>query len=512
MQKLIARLWITFAILAVGLAPTATGGELADVMEAARAANHIDSWQTKGSTLVLSGDTKFRGVETGMQVSYAPNGSYRYDFQGPFDVSTAWNSKTAWTQEAGGPCRLVNKGELDEEHLPQWIHSGFWSTKDVPIQITLVEETQESITLELNFVDSTLQCTLILDAQSMLPLRTISKKASGDFITEYSDYRIVAGVPIAHNISTSGGGVDGYVRVKESAASTPHAPFTMKPAVATDTSFLADVPASIEVKRTNTGHILVHPIIDGKDTGWFIFDSGAGMTCIDPAVAEKLNLPKFGAVPVVGVGGSMKSGFRQGSVFELGPMRVDKPIYLELDLSFLEPVFGVRVAGICGYDMFARATIELNLAESTIAIHDPNKYALTGGKWMDLHLDGRLPCIEASFEGDRSGLFKIDTGDAGTVNFYTHAVAELSLLKGRKTTTTMTGGVGGMFPTQRGDLEWFEIGGHRFTPLPATFVTSDKGAFSGSSVLGSIGGTVLKPFTLVFNYPHSKLALIKNKE
>ena len=41
----------------------------------------------------------------------------------------------------------------------------------------------------------------------------------------------------------------------------------------------ADIPAELEVKLTYTGHLLVHPLIDGQDVGWFVFDTGAGGNC-----------------------------------------------------------------------------------------------------------------------------------------------------------------------------------------------------------------------------------------
>jgi len=44
------------------------------------------------------------------------------------------------------------------------------------------------------------------------------------------------------------------------------------------------------VKRAPTGHPLVKPVVNGQDTGWFIFDTGAGIGCVSTPHVESLVL------------------------------------------------------------------------------------------------------------------------------------------------------------------------------------------------------------------------------
>jgi hypothetical protein len=264
----------------------------------------------------------------------------------------------------------------------------------------------------------------------------------------------------------------------------------------------------VELKRAMSGHLLVHPLVDGHDVGWFILDSGAGQICIDPTVADELDLERFGSVPAVGVAGAVEASYRLGTSLQLGPMTLDDPVFVELDLSFLAPVFGVQVAGICGYDVFARTVLDLDLEAVSLSVHDPSRFELHEGEWTRLFLDGGTPCIECRFEGDRSGLFKLDLGDPGTISFYSPAVKALGLLEGREVRSSMVGGVGGMGKASTGNLEWFEIAGSRIEPLPVTFSQTDVGAFSSAHALGNLGSTMLKPFRIVFDYPDSRIALV----
>src|SRR5205823_6585432 len=136
-------------------------------------------------------------------------------------------------------------------------------------------------------------------------------------------YRAVANGPLlAHRVSHGGDGVTHTVTVKEAevvkASDTPPCRFEAKPPPGA--TFDPTQPAALEVKRAKTGHLLVHPRVHGQDIGWFILDSGAGLSVIDKAAADALGMEAFGHVPAVGVGGTTQARFRKGKEFRLGPL------------------------------------------------------------------------------------------------------------------------------------------------------------------------------------------------
>jgi hypothetical protein len=257
----------------------------------------------------------------------------------------------------------------------------------------------------------------------------------------------------------------------------------------------------------------VHPSVDGQDLGWFIFDSGAGINCISSAVADELPEGPFGEVQARGVGGDVAAHFHRAETMELGPLTVNDPLFMSLDLAFLEPHFGVPVGGIIGFELLARSSVEFDLAQGTIALHDPATYRLPkGGQWEEVLLYGRHPCVRASFE-DKEGVFKIDTGAAGdTVTMHYQAVQDLDLTEGRETIQAGAGGVGGNVVMRVGTLEGFVLGGHLFEPISAGFAMEDKGAFADDYVWGNIGGQLLEPFCLVFDYPHKRVGFVPREK
>lgn len=495
-------------------APSASASDLAQILEQVRKANGYSTWAASGEQLSFTGTAQFRGVEASTEQTFAPDGSYRHVLDGPFASTVTWNGSEGMFQERRGPVQTLVGSELGEASLACWVHSGYWAAEGAPISRVLKSETDGTVVLTLGVIGSAVQADLTLDSATWLPTQMVRESAGGDVIHTFADYKVIGGVTLAGRVSGSQAGVEGFLAVSEVTmlkAKTSEI-FNQKLGLAKDTSFVTDVPVVVESMQVPSGHILVHPLVGGEDKGWFVLDSGAGQSCIDPKVADSLGMAKFGAVPAVGIGGTVTANFRQGKSLELGRVRIEDTVYVELDLAFLEAHFGVPIAGICGFDLFSRSVIELDLEELRVAIHDPATYKLQEGAWDKLHLDGRLPCITAHFEGDREGVFKIDTGDAGTVNFYGHAVKSMSLLKDREVVGSNAGGVGGYVPVKRGKLKWFEIGGVKFDALEASFATVDKGAFGDVSVMGSIGGKLLKPFRVVFDYSFERIALVKLSE
>jgi hypothetical protein len=173
----------------------------------------------------------------------------------------------------------------------------------------------------------------------------------------------------------------------------------------------------------------------------------------------------------------------------------------------------VPVAGILGFDFFARAVVAIDYATPRVEVYAPGAYALPEGEaWGRLVLDGRLPCVEATFEGDRRGIFRIDTGASGTVQFHAAAVERMDLLAGRETRPMQVGGVGGMRTIGGGELAWFELAGHRRAPLEAGFEPERGPQDISDHVAGTLGGDLLKPFTLVLDVPGSRIAFLPRGE
>jgi hypothetical protein len=220
---------------------------------------------------------------------------------------------------------------------------------------------------------------------------------------------------------------------------------------------------------------------------------------------------QFGKIPAVGVGGPKMSTLARPASLTLGPVTLDKPLMVVMDLSFLDVFMGEQIAGLIGYGMLHRTVAEIDMQAPSIALFDPAAYDGSKVAWSRLVIDARVACVEGEFEGHK-GWFHLDTGaGASTVQLHAPAVERLKLLEGRTTLPIAQGGVGGLALAREGVLKDFRIGGHRSEDVPATFATQAKGAFANPYTLGNVGGGLVRPFKLVMDYQHGRIAFVERK-
>ena len=489
--------------------PKPAAGE-AELLSRAQDRAQRERWQHLPQGLRLAGTTALGGVEAPFELFFARDGRFLYTLEGPLGRTLTFDGDDLGRRIRTGPSSRLVKQEREGWLLAQWVHSGYWCETKSPLSVRILERTKERIELELTLPETNHPARLELDPKTLLPRALHQTTAGGGMTLSFLDYEPVEGIPLARRVVTTGDAVPTAELHVTTVAPTRDERldrFEILEQAAEDTRFHADRPSEVPMRRAPSGHLMVQPVVEGLDVGWFLLDSGAGQICIDPAVAEELGMESFGSVPAVGVGGSIQTGYRQGTKLELGPLELSDPVYVELDLSFLTPLFGVRVAGLCGYEIFARSVVELDLEDNVLALHDPLEYRLNGGKWQPLVVDNRIPGIHCRFEGDRSGLFHIDLGDAGTVTFHSPAVEALDLLAGRELSDSQLGGVGGRTEASTGQLAWFEIAGHRTAPLRVQFSHAREGAFADAGSLGNLGTEMLRPFRIVFDYPNERIAL-----
>ncbi len=272
-------------------------------------------------------------------------------------------------------------------------------------------------------------------------------------------------------------------------------------------SFDESAPTALEVKRAPTGHVLVRCSVNGSEPGWFIFDTGAGISLISTPHVEPLGLRAAGQIEAVGIGGGEAAGLVAADSLAVGPLTLRDNPMLVTDLSFLKPHLGEEIQGVLGYGVLARCVAEIDLAEPAVRLHRADESGLASLPWEELVLIGRVPAVHARFE-DHEGVFRLDTGANGSVTFHEPAVRSLGLLEGRDVGDAKVGGVGGFVAAKSGELAWFEIGGVRTDGVAAMFAVEPKGSFADGTRAGNIGVDLLKPFVMYFDYAGARVAFV----
>ena len=270
----------------------------------------------------------------------------------------------------------------------------------------------------------------------------------------------------------------------------------------------SDAPAALEVRKARSGHLLVRPRFDGEEVGWLMFDTGAPVTTISPTKAAQLGLEEVGVTQLGGAGSKISSvRLLRAAGLELGPLVLENPLLTEFDTLGREPV------GIIGWDALIHTVVEIDMLKGSIAIYARNDYELPAGEWRAMTLHLRHPAVWGTFAGGDEGLFRIDTG-AGSlgVMFHSPTVQKFDLLSDRKTEPFQASGAGGRLNLRSGTLDWFELAGHRTENSQALFCMDESGALADANLYGNLGGGVLKPFILAFDYQGKRVGFVPRKE
>lgn len=453
------------------------------------------------------GTARALGLDASYELLFDPGrGAFAERRGGELSEQTLWDGAAAWSEDASDAWIPLHLRDLEETLLHHWVAFGYWSRPQSGLEIALLSADDTEAVLRLQRTGARTEGVLRVVRATGLP--SVLELESNGQVNQWFFSNWDQGLARTQSFQ---GEDEELMRIElHSVAAAPayvRNPYQALPAYPANARWDPEVPAAIAAHKAASGHLLVHPLVDGRDLGWFILDSGAGALAIDRADAEALGSTSFGRVPAIGVGGTVSASFHRAKTLQLGPLTLEQPLFVDLDLSFLDSVFGVNVGGIVGFDLLARAVVEVDLVQATVALHDPRRYALPRGTWQELLLEQRIPALRGHVEGHEAWL-RLDTGADESITVLGPAVERWRLLEDRETTTSMLGGVGGLQPAQRGTLRELSIGGQRLVDLPASFAQSSTGAFADSSFDGNVGVGVLGRFVLVFDYFHQRLAFL----
>lgn len=483
----------------------------AEVVLRAREALGWDRVLASGATLRIEGRAELLGTRARQTMVLDAAGRFVETIEGELPQASGFDGTTAWMRDWNDTPRELALGDRSQVLLGALFLSGRWTAAGDELRFELAPSASEDeVVLAFRHADGIQHGTIALDARTWRA-RSASYGPDGQ-ATEwrFADHREHEPLTLPGSIEVELEGMTQRLEVLavarvEDVDDDVFAPRLQAPG---DARFDAGLGAALEVRRARSGHLLVHPRIDGRDVGWFLLDTGAGTSCIARSAAQGLVGP-VGELVLRGIGGTVPARFWRARELCLGPLVVDEPLFLELDLGFLEPSLGVRVGGVLGFELFARSVVEIDLQEPAVALFDPAAYQPpAGARWQEVLLHGRQPCVRARVEG-HEGVFRIDTGvPRDTLTLHYEAVRELRLLEGRATRAGRAGGVGGSVATRTGELASFELGGRAFESLAASFVVEDRGSFSDDYLWGNVGGELLGSFRLVLDHPGRRIGFL----
>jgi len=399
----------------------------------------------------------------------------------------------------------------EKNSWPLWIRGYWWLNPASGISVAVLPEetTAETVALSLTLQGGIVPATLHVDRSTWLPSKLVVAYERGPFTARYSDYRPVNGVSVAFVVETSYR--SDSRRLVQSVHPIADESIFAAPRIPSDHKFDGRRPAALMTAAGapfslgSPGHNYVRAAADDGAAGWWHFDSGSDSMIIDTAVANQLGMPIIGTHRSMGADGTPREGtWRRGKSFTLGRIRIENPVYRALDLSKNNAPPGERRMGTIGYDLFARSVVEYDDNGLAVRVCDPGTYRLPkGAQWQRLeHIDS-TPAVRGLVENRFKGLFQIDTGSAGSIDFTKQFHETHRLLEGRETTSAAQLGSGGTFSVEQGTIRTFKLAGREYKNVAVLFRT---GGISREGSAGTVGRELLRSFAVVFDYIGHRVA------
>jgi hypothetical protein len=252
-------------------------------------------------------------------------------------------------------------------------------------------------------------------------------------------------------------------------------------------------------------HIYADVSVNGKPYT-FIFDTG-GVNIVTPRVAKELGLKSEGQMEGNGAGsGHMDVGLTKVGALQLGAAEVKDQLFAVMPLDQMDPVEGVDMPGMVGFETFRRFITRFDYGTHTVTLIAPDAFdPKTAGTPVPFKFNGNTIEINATYQGI-SGNFTIDTGARMSLSLAAPFAAAHDLYRGASTVDAVTGwGVGGASRSRvlRGQPLSF---GPETIAHPVVEVSTDKaGAMADPSLAGNIGAGILKRYIVTLDYNHQMM-------
>jgi hypothetical protein len=255
-----------------------------------------------------------------------------------------------------------------------------------------------------------------------------------------------------------------------------------------------------------TNGVVFEAMINGEGPFQLIFDTGAGVNILNPAVIAQLGLPaESGPISVPAMGGSVDAKIFRADEVRIGDLALHHQTFDSVQLPWTD---GTGPVGAVGYELMRQLVVTVDYARQQLTFFDPASFVYRGrGIKISLESDPTQVVVNASVGGGAQGDFVIDTGDFGGLDINQWFVKKFAVLD--------------HVPHRYHGVFGLGAGGD----LPAGWITRIKtvciekgcvhhvitylsdGQASWDQHAGTIGAEILKRFTVTVDWPHHALYL-----
>lgn len=495
----------------------------ATLLARARAAQGGDAWD-RLATMKVTGTFATGGLE-GPATSLVDleTGRFKDTFAlGPISGAAGFDGQDGWSQDESGMARVdggeaARRGTLADAYRRA---QAWWYPVRRPGELRSREAVVEA-GRRLEVVEvlpaGGRPFELWIDAATGLFDRTVERDTGRTFVTTFSDWREVGGVKVPFESRTRRDGdakYDQLTRIAKVEWNVPvqAADFALPAPPPADSGFAGAARATTVPLEIVNGHLYVDVKLDGKGPYKLLLDTG-GVNIVTPAVARALGLALEGHLPGGGVG-EQTEDIQASRVkrVEIGDAFVERQVFYVFGLDAMDPVEGLPVQGVVGYEVLRRFVARIDYEGSRLALLDPATFTYEGpGTAVPFVFEDHVPQVEGAVDGIPARL-DLDTGSRASLDLFGPFVREhgLAARPGVGPERILGWGVGGPSRGKPARVGSLRLGAVEVPVVWAGLSTATRGAFAREGVAGNVGAGVLSRFTVTLDYARQRVILEPN--
>jgi len=260
--------------------------------------------------------------------------------------------------------------------------------------------------------------------------------------------------------------------------------------------------------------------VNGSRPYAMILDTGAADTFVSEKVADEVKLARKGNAKVNGNGeGVERFPLGKNVTVSVGGADLLEKTIVIYNYGDFEKHEGRKVDGTLGVNFFHKYVVEIDYAGRQLRIYDPGSFVYTGaGSVIPLRIlnggtlalfDGKIVALAGQPAiGTR---LAVDSGTYSALRLFRPFVEKHALIgEGRGQFESIGFGAGGEFRQVTGRADSVEIGVVKLSSPVADFSTDTKGVTATASYDGTIGGDILRRFTVILDYSRQQMILEPN--
>jgi hypothetical protein len=267
--------------------------------------------------------------------------------------------------------------------------------------------------------------------------------------------------------------------------------------------------------RYKRGHVWIRASVNGGPVDDFILDTGCTVSALDRAWTRQAGIETQGSMITEGVGGvgtgawaavqTLRIAGPDGDGVQVADLKVG---VLELN-DDLETFEWSKAAGLVGYDVLGRFTVDIDFDRQVLVLHDPATFRYAGGgQALAMTMYSGIPTVEVTLNDACRGQFLVDVGNATVLSVNSDQVDRCHLFGAqRKEVQHWVGGIGGVFTEQVCRLDSVRVGPFGWSEPIAGLTTHRYGGAGSKEVQGNVGTSVLERFHCTFDYARGTLWL-----